>query len=159
MFVNKWLSVLLISAWFPYFVRRNANSEKFLPLAEETYDVRRESVSPPRYRHLVNKVKFFANIGDVFWSFLFGNVSFKCARACADLEKDRKIVHAKKSRTVPSLGAVALVTWKHTSIPCSSGVKHLAGTKRSEWCTGWKRTRRPRKAHETRKICYRKTMI
>ena len=55
----------------------------------------------------------------------------------------------KKSRAVLSLGAAALVTWKNTNIPRSSGVKHLAGTKRSEWCTGWKHTRRPRKAPET----------
>ena len=98
-FVNKWLSVLLISAWFPYFVRRKANSEKFLPLAEETYDVRGESVWPPRYRHLVNEVKFFVNIGNVFWSFVFGNVNLKCARACTDLEKDREILHAKKKKS------------------------------------------------------------
>ena len=101
-FVNKWLSVLLISAWFPYFVRRKANSEKFLPLAEETYDVGRESVWPPRYRHLVNEVKFFANIGDLFWSFVFGNVNFKCARACTDLEKDKEILHAKKKKVASS---------------------------------------------------------
>ena len=78
-------------------------------------------------------------------------MNFKCARACTDSEKDREILHAKekKSREVLSLGAVALVTWKNTNIPCSSGVKHLAGTKRSEWCTGWKHTRRPRKAPQT----------